>query len=264
MSYKSYEEDSLPLNVKSPFFLDHVSRYIWAKGLANNKDVLDCATGKGYGAYIISKSATKVVGIDLNDTSLEIARDTFSKASNNLEYIKKNAFDASDLGQFDLITAFEIIEHIPPEETDKFISGLKQALKPGGQLIVSTPNHDVVLKSKVYVPEFHINNFPSTQLKKKLEEHFKNVEMLGQYRPRGTIYNLIFNFDFFNLRHVLKSLFKTRPETLRGEEEAHGEISSSVLKAEDFHEFPSETSDYKFSNKHWRQAGLSVAICTND
>jgi len=254
MEYKSYEQDSLDLDEKSPFFNDHVSRYLWAGEMAKDLDVLDCASGKGYGSYILSKKAKNVVGIDLNENSLEIARSTFSKISDHLLYKQQSVFDASKLGKFDLIVAFEIIEHIQPEETDSFLADMKKALTPGGKLVLSTPNHDVVWKSKVYIPEFHINNFKAVELKQKLEEFFDSVTMLGP------INNIIFNYDFFNLRHVFKNLLKERPPVDR----AHAQEKKKTvpIKVNDFDNLIRATRKYQFSKAHWRQAGLSVAICS--
>ena len=41
---------------------------------------------------------------------------------------------------FDLIVAWEVIEHLPLEEIPGWLSALKRATAPGGRLILSTPN----------------------------------------------------------------------------------------------------------------------------
>ena len=111
--YTAYDDDSVDIDVDSPFFLDHVSRYWWASSFATGKRVLDCATGKGYGAYILSRRAAAVLGVDLNSTSLRIARKKFSAA--NLVFQEWDVLRLPGLqGTFDLVTAFEIIEHVPP------------------------------------------------------------------------------------------------------------------------------------------------------
>ena len=167
--YQSYEDDSLHLDTSSPFYFDHVSRYWWAKDLVQGKSVLDCACGKGYGSYILSHGAKKVTGIDLNDRSLEVARRTFGNKE-NVNYKSCNVLELDSLQEkFDVIIAFEIIEHIPPETTSTFLEEFKKVLNPGGIVILSTPNHDVVLKSRSLVPDFHINNFRASELKKSLD-----------------------------------------------------------------------------------------------
>lgn len=41
---------------------------------------------------------------------------------------------------FDLVVAWEVIEHLPLEEIPGWLAGLKRVTAPGGRLILSTPN----------------------------------------------------------------------------------------------------------------------------
>jgi 2-polyprenyl-3-methyl-5-hydroxy-6-metoxy-1,4-benzoquinol methylase len=265
MSYKAYQGDSLDLDESSIFFTDHVSRYWWASEKVKAKDVLDCACGKGYGSFILSKNAKSVIGIDLNESSLVKCRDNFGKKE-NLSFVKQDAFALEFLKRkFDVITAFEVIEHLPPEKTDDFIKSLQKALKPDGILILSTPNHDVVSKSRVNIPSFHINNLKASELKDLLEKHFKNVSMLGQYKKRNFFYEIIFTLDLFNLRHSIKNLGKPESKIVVETEEEHQGFKTNSLQSLEkyFDNKPEFVKNYRFSPNHWRQAGLSVAICSN-
>lgn len=267
MDYKTYRGDSLDLDAQSPFFWDHVVRYWWASDQASKLSVLDCATGKGYGAFIIAQNADKVLGIDLNPHSINIAKNSF-QSQHNLSYKLQDVFKLEELEEkFDLITAFEVIEHLPPQLTDKFISSLAKALNPNGKLLLSTPNHDVVMKSYVHLPCFHINNFKSIELEAMLKKHFTKVEMLGQFRKRNGLEKIIFDIDYFNLRHSLKNLFKSRPKHNLDHpdesEDSHDVIQGQKLNAENFSTKPiDQISSYQFSPKHFRQAGLTIARCS--
>ncbi|MGH9877335.1 MAG: class I SAM-dependent methyltransferase, partial [Nitrososphaerales archaeon] len=42
--------------------------------------------------------------------------------------------------QFDVICAFDIIEHVNPKDTEKAINELYRVLKPGGFVILTTPS----------------------------------------------------------------------------------------------------------------------------
>lgn len=259
--YKSFNDDSLHLDSASPFFYDHISRYWYAHDLSDGKSVLDCACGKGYGSYIISKNAASVTGVDLNEGSLAKARETFNKE--NLNFVKQDVFKLEELDQkFDMIAAFEIIEHIDGSRTDEFLKSLKGALKEDGVLLISTPNHDVTTKSKVSVPSFHINNLKSTELRQMLNEHFSKVEMLGQYKRRSALYNAVFSLDFFNLRHVIRNIGKTSPPVKDMEGHEDHDEDQNQLVAKDFDIRPKVLDQYEFSPRHWRQAGLSFAICS--
>lgn len=45
--------------------------------------------------------------------------------------------------KFHLINCMEVIEHIPEEEGKRVIAELKRLLKPGGVLLISTPNYPI-------------------------------------------------------------------------------------------------------------------------
>lgn len=256
--YQSYEDDSVHLTPESPSFYDHVSRYWWAASFARGKNVLDCACGKGYGTYILSKEAKSALGVDLNKNSLTIARETFTRP--NLEYLEQDILRLKESGKtFDLITAFEVIEHIPPETTDSFLRSIAGILAPNGIALISTPNHDVVMKSGVIVPDFHINNFKASELKTVLSRHFNAVKMNGQFKKRAGLGGVIFDFDFFNLRHVAGKLLRSTRATTESDnaQNKSGKIDVSLFESRS-----AEVENYEFSPRHWRQAGLTVAICS--
>lgn len=253
-TYQAHVGDSLDLDPASPFFWPHVSRYWWASEQAKGARVLDCACGKGYGSYVLSHTAKEVVGVDLNDQSLAVARKEFP----DIPFVQQSIFQLGELGRrFDLIVAFEVIEHIRPEATDEFLQSLAAALAPGGQVLISTPNHEVVTKSGAAVPDFHINNFRARELRRALAAHFQGVEMLGQFRQRGRLNQFLFDHDYLNLRHMLPKR--------RAAAETPTPAFTPAEPARDARPFldhyPEEAGVYRFSPGHWRQAGMTVARC---
>lgn len=57
--------------------LDHVHRYLSVLDLCRGKDVLDVASGEGYGAYVLSQVAKSVVGVDVDGGAVEHAQKTY-------------------------------------------------------------------------------------------------------------------------------------------------------------------------------------------
>lgn len=258
-SYQPFENDSLDLDPSSPFFLDHVARYWWAASRLKGKRILDCACGKGYGSYIVARQAREVVGVDLNPESLKTAQQVFQRAG--LEFRSCDGLLLSRLGkEFDAVIAFEVIEHLAPEDTDRFLASVSSVLIPGGEFFISTPNHDVVRKSGSRVPEFHINNFHPEQLRRVLREHFPHVEMLGQFQARKGLSRYVFDVDRLNLRHVWG---KRALRWLSFENNAPNGTSSPQpsIRQEWFDSPYPGVEKYRFSSWHWRQAGLTVAVC---
>ena len=77
-----------------------------------------------------------LIGIDLGPEQIAIARARGVTAiqANVLEYLKTS--DQS----FDLILAFDIIEHFAKDEVLEVLGLIWKCLKPGGRLIIQTPN----------------------------------------------------------------------------------------------------------------------------
>ena len=67
--------------------------------------------------------------------------------------------------KFDLITAFDIVEHFHKDELFKFLDAVYRALKPGGRMIIQTPNADSPWFGTVRYGDFtHELAFNSTSL----------------------------------------------------------------------------------------------------
>lgn len=119
---------------------DHVSRYQFAAEYAPGKRVLDIACGTGYGSQILREAgASSVVGVDVSPDAITFARR--NSAADGIEYICANAETTKSLGPFDLVVSFETIEHV--HDYQQTLRNLHAMLKPGGTLIISTPNRSV-------------------------------------------------------------------------------------------------------------------------
>ncbi len=261
--YRAWKHDSVFPSTDDPFFLDHVSRYHYAeKFISPETTVLDVACGKGYGSAILSRQARSTLGIDLNPDSLAFAQAHFGCPS-GLSFQAWDALAVDQLGQrFDLVVAYEVIEHLAPADTDRFLASLKRALSPGGKLLISTPNHEVVLKAGVEVPDFHINNLTSAEFKTALKRHFPRVELFGQYRQRGAWRDLCFHLDYLSLRHrigFLKKALSARPPAPGLNPSSTMMSPPAVWRPE---QIVAESARYRFSKLVRKQAGLSFAVCS--
>ncbi|MDH4377717.1 MAG: methyltransferase domain-containing protein [Ramlibacter sp.] len=99
--------------------------------------VLDigCGTGSNLTVPLARRfPETNFLGVDSDRTSIDYANQEYS--ANNLSFRVRE--DVEDLGQFDLIIASEVIEHV--EAPDDFLVFLRSHLAPGGRLVVTLPN----------------------------------------------------------------------------------------------------------------------------
>jgi SAM-dependent methyltransferase len=80
----------------------------------------------------------------------------------------------------DLVVSFETIEHVPDAEA--LVREIRRVLKPGGHLMLSTPNRDFGPPSRHANNPFHIREFTAPELRDLLMASFTHVRIHGQ-RP---------------------------------------------------------------------------------
>ena len=53
---------------------EHLHRYLWAAEIVRGRRVLDLASGEGFGADILGRVASEVVGVELDEQTVEHSR----------------------------------------------------------------------------------------------------------------------------------------------------------------------------------------------
>lgn len=145
----------------------HMARYAAGMPVIKDQIVLDIACGTGYGAKLMSKEAKKVFGVDVDGKTVEYAKENYSAV--NITYKVGSATDIPLADRtVDVVVSYETIEHL--DDYDKFLSEIKRVLKPGGRLLISTPNEDEYLHEN----EFHLHEFRYVQLGKLIDKYFKH------------------------------------------------------------------------------------------
>lgn len=141
---------------------EHLARYLWATDLVRG-EVLDVACGTGYGSRLLARAAS-VSGVDRAEEAVALARGrvdgTFLVAD-----VPPIPF-ADDC--FDFVVSFETVEHIP--EDGEFVREIRRVLRPGGRLLISTPNKDVSTVDGTPLNEWHIREYTLGSLKELLED----------------------------------------------------------------------------------------------
>jgi SAM-dependent methyltransferase len=228
-------------------FEHHLARYRFAQEqIAAGQHGLDAGCGTGYGTHLLSQKSAFTLGIDYAPQALEYARAHF--AGERLAFATMNCHrlalaDAS----FDWIISLEVFEHL--EEADAFLSECRRVLRPGGRMILSTPNRaswDLHMRSIEKNYEYHINMMDKRGLLAALRKHFERVELYGQWRRGNWLHATLRALDVFNLR--LRLFSPKRQEKLQ---QAMGVPAGEKVPAE----------AWVFRKAQLNQANHFVAVC---
>lgn len=154
---------------KSRMHLEHMAHYRFATKYVKGKTVLDTGCGAGYGSAFLKKvGAKKVVGVDIDPPTIE-----YTKNHYRLSGLEFQVMDCTHLKfrdeVFDIVVSFEVLEHI--KNYSQYLAEIKRVLKPGGLLILSTPN-------RKFLPlrnPFHIKEFYFDELRDELERYFPKI-----------------------------------------------------------------------------------------
>lgn len=114
--------------------LYHLRGWLPANKSASLVD-LACGGGKLL-HYFIEQGYNDVQGVDLSPDQVALSR----QVTPNVTQGNVIDFLAAHPGHFDLITGFDIVEHFYKDEAVRFLDAAYAALKPGGRLILQTPN----------------------------------------------------------------------------------------------------------------------------
>jgi 2-polyprenyl-3-methyl-5-hydroxy-6-metoxy-1,4-benzoquinol methylase len=165
---------------------EHVPRYALAKTLVAGKRVLDFGCGTGYGAALMAESAAHVTGLDIDASALEWAR--AAHRAPNLDFVRRD-----DLGaglpdkSFDLVTCFEMIEHVDHATQQQAVASMARLLRDDGVLLISTPNPEM---TKLYgANPYHIREMSEVEFRELLCPVFAEVQILRQRVRPGVTFN---------------------------------------------------------------------------
>ena len=179
-------ERFLPWIEDSAIAYEHLHRYAYAAALMKDKRVLDLASGEGYGSNMLAKTASSVVGMDIDENTVRHAKGKYG--SDALQFVIGSITEIPIQDQsFDVVVCFEAIEHV--EAQQKLLGEAKRLLKSDGVFIVSTPNKFAYNQESEEENPFHVKELAFEDFERLLARHFRKIHFLGQRtHPGSTIW----------------------------------------------------------------------------
>lgn len=166
------------------WFGRHEAAYAWiadrfAPQIAG-RVVADAGAGEGYGtAWLAAAGARVVMAWEYDEAACAHSHRVYP--STVVTRANLDALPARD-GSIDLIACCQVIEHL--WDLPRFLRECRRALRPGGTLVVTTPNRLTfspgLARGQKPVNPFHVEEFDSQQVDQLLREAgFADVEVMG-------------------------------------------------------------------------------------
>ena len=160
----------IDFNLNGIDVLVSLARYQFALRTVNNSDikVLDFGCGSGYGSKILKEKYNDVVSFDVypdgySPKGLDVVNETTSFEEN----------------MFDMITCFEVIEHVDDAMQHSLMQDLYKWIKPNGSLFISTVRKMDPPPTENRKIE-HVKELSYQELYDHCSKHFHNVYTFGQ------------------------------------------------------------------------------------
>ena len=166
--------------------------------------VLEVGSGEGYGIIELAPKADHYIAVDKYNTEIN---DELKK-ENNITFFQAEVPPLNGIGDnsVDFVVTFQVIEHINDDEM--FLQEIHRVLKPGGKMILTTPNSMMSLTrnpwhTREYTPEqmgevlkISFNNF-------ELKGVFGNDKVMNYYNKNKESVRKITRFDILNFQYWL-------------------------------------------------------------
>ncbi|KKC01257.1 methyltransferase domain-containing protein [Mycolicibacter arupensis] len=169
-------ERTIPgLDIENYWFRRHEVVYQHLAPRCSGRDVLEAGFGEGYGADLIAGVARRVIGVDYDDSAVAHVQARYPR----VEAVQGNLAelplpDAS----VDVVVNFQVIEHLWDQA--QFIAECARVLRPGGLLMISTPNRITFSPGRdTPINPFHTRELNAAELTEMLVDGGFTVE--GMY-----------------------------------------------------------------------------------
>lgn len=115
------------------------TRYKWAQGFCEGKDVLEVACGVGQGLGLLHKVAKSLIASDIDNEILDTAKNYYKDRISIKQFSADNLPFEDD--SLDIIIIFEAIYYL--QDISQFLKECFRVLRKNGRLLMCMPNKDL-------------------------------------------------------------------------------------------------------------------------
>ncbi|AIU70500.1 SAM-dependent methyltransferase [Thermococcus eurythermalis] len=120
--------------------IDFVEELFQKEAEREVKKVLDLACGTGIPTLELARRGYQVIGLDLHEEMLAVARRKAGAEGLNIEFVQEDALEIGFEEEFDAVTMFfSSIMYFDDSTIQELFNSVKRAIRPGGVFIADFP-----------------------------------------------------------------------------------------------------------------------------
>lgn len=140
----------------------------------SGRTVLEAGAGEGYGADMIADVATRVIGLDYDESAVAHIRARYPRIDIRHGNLAELPLDDESV---DIVVNFQVIEHL--WDQGQFLRECHRVLTPGGSLLISTPNRITFSPGRdTPLNPFHTRELDASELTELLVEAGFRVDLM--------------------------------------------------------------------------------------
>jgi len=149
-----------------------------AKMFSGSEHVLEVGCADAFGTRVVVQEVKKLTAVDFDPLFVE---DTKARMSDRwkFECHLHDMLSGPVKGDFDGAYALDVLEHILPQNEERFLRNMAQPLKPHGAMIIGMPSLESQPYASALSKEGHVNCKTMPDLKALMQRFFHNVFMFS-------------------------------------------------------------------------------------
>lgn len=156
-----------------------LARYKFAaKMLSGRKHVLEVGCADAFATRIVVQEVEKLTASDFDPVFI---KDVEARMDDRWKFdcLVHNMLDGPMPGSYDGVYSLDVLEHIKPEDEERFLTNMLAPLAENGAAVIGMPS----LESQIYASPLskagHVNCKTMPDFQKTMERHFHNVFMFS-------------------------------------------------------------------------------------
>ena len=183
---------------------EHKFYFSFSKKFIKGKKVLDLGSWTGPYTSLIYGLAKEISAVDVEEKALKVLKKNLPKVKTSRAFSDKLPFKE---GEFDVVTFWDVIEHIPVDSELVTLKEINRVIKKGGILFLATVKKN--FWSDILDPAYYLaghRHYTQRELSNILKASgFKIQEVISG----GSFFSSFYALSFYFFKHILRMKMPT-------------------------------------------------------